>query len=109
MVEDLGEALAKAEEEWRERDPAWKRKMDQWEAWKKGSKDRERAANRAKAKKRGEDDEPESVQDKSWESSFNPSDPSPQFTFAGLRTAYSLSKLEEDIQSSLKWVGISEP
>jgi len=107
MVEDLGQALAKAEEAWRERDPAWNRKMDQWEAWKKGSKDRERAANRAK--KRAKDDEPESIQGQSWESSFNPSDPSPQFSFAGLKTDYSLSQLEEDIRSSLKWVGISEP
>ena len=83
MVSHVLDALEKAEQIWREQSPEWKRKVNQWEAWKARQKNRERASQKVGARKRDLDDQVlQQSEDYSWESYFDPQDPSPQFSFA---------------------------
>jgi len=102
MASHLLEVLEKAEQVWREQSPEWKRKVSQWEAWQARQKNEERTAKKAAARKRDPDDEaPQHGGDHSWESYFDPQDPSPQFSFAS-HSAYPKRDLLEDIED-LKW------
>ena len=83
LVSHVLEVLEKAEQSWREQSPEWKRKVNQWEAWKARQKTKERASRKVTTRKRDPDGEvlPQS-EDYPWESYFDPQDPSPQFSFA---------------------------
>ena len=101
MASHILETLEKAEEVWRAKSPEWKRKIGRWEAWQTRQKNKERLAQKAAARKRDPDDEMfQEDEYHSWESSFDPKDPSPQFSFAG--TSYAKKELLADI-SSLRW------
>jgi hypothetical protein len=102
MANDILTALKIAEQKWRKMSPEWNRKLLQFEDWKKRSKDRERQAERIKKQKK-DADEPVPTPMESWESSFDPDDPSPQFSFAGDRTSYSRSDLEKDLHGLARW------
>jgi hypothetical protein len=102
MVSHILETLEKAEEAWRAKSPEWKRKMGRWEAWQTRQKNKGRLAQKAAARKRDPDDD--MLQEggyQSWESHFDPEDPSPQFSFAGV-SAYAKEDLLADI-NSLSW------
>ena len=102
MVSHILGTLEKAEEVWRAQSPDWKRKVDKWEAWLVRQKNKERLAQRAGARKRDPDNEiHDESEDHSWESYFDPEDPSPQFSFAG-SSAYRKEELLADIDS-LSW------
>ena len=80
-----------------------KQKVIKWNTWKAQSKQRERAEAKANKNKKGEDDENGYDRpDASWESSFNPNDPSPQLTFIG---PHASKELYEDIKN-LSWTSI---
>lgn len=102
MAQDLLHALQSAENSWREDNSTWARKVRDWEDWKSRAKERERQAERAKKVKKDQDSPAAPLQEHSWESTFDPDDPSPQFSFAGSHTSYSLVDLEKDIQG-LSW------
>jgi ATP-dependent RNA helicase DDX60 len=102
MASHILETLEKAEEVWRAESPEWKRKIDKWEAWKARQKNNERIAQKVVARKRNPDDERlQEGEPQSWESYFDPEDPSPQFSFAD-GSAYAKEELLEDIRS-LGW------
>ncbi|KAI9511439.1 P-loop containing nucleoside triphosphate hydrolase protein [Russula earlei] len=105
MATHLLNTLEEAEELWRVQSPEWKLKVAKWEAWKARQKKNGRVAHKAAARKRNpdEDDIPPSQQDQhhSWESYFDPQDPSPRFSFAGA-SSYSKEELREDV-ASLSW------
>jgi hypothetical protein len=103
MASRILDALEKAEEVWRAHSSEWKRKVGRWEAWQARRKNKERLAQKAGARKRDPDDEipQEGSEDHSWESYFDPEDPSPQFSFAG-SSAYPKEELLADI-NSLSW------
>jgi hypothetical protein len=102
MASHILETLEKAEEVWRAGSPEWKRKIDKWEAWKARQKNKERVAQKAAARKRDPDDEMlQESEYRSWESYFDPEDPSPQFSFADT-SAYAKEELLEDIRL-LRW------
>ena len=102
MATHILETLEKAEEVWREKSPEWKRRMDRWEAWKTRQENKERLALKAAARKRDQDEEMlQECENQSWESYFDPEDPSPQFSFAST-SAYAKEELLEDIDS-LSW------
>ena len=102
MVSHILETLEKAEEAWRAKSPEWKRKIGRWEAWKTRQKNKGRLAQKAAARKRDPDDEMlQEGEYQSWESHFDPEDPSPQFSFAGT-SAYAKEDLLADI-NSLSW------
>jgi hypothetical protein len=99
--------LEKAEKVWREQSPEWKCKVSQWEAWQVRQKNKKREAQKAAARKRDPDDEdPQRSEDHSWESYFDPKDPSPQFSFAAA-SAYPKKDLLADIDS-IKWTSTPE-
>ena len=102
MASHILESLERAEEVWRENSLEWKRKMSKWEAWQTRQKNKERLEQKAAGRKRDPDDEMlQEDEHRSWESSFNPGDPSPQFSFAST-SAYAKEELLADI-SSLRW------
>jgi hypothetical protein len=101
MAIDILDVLQKTEQLWRKNSPEWKTKIKRWDAWKGLAKQREKQAEKAKKVKTDSDAPPPDDQH-SWESSFDPTDPSPQFSFAGTSTAYSHSDLKEDIEG-IQW------
>jgi len=59
-------------------------KMRAYESWKAGIKQREKQRERVTKKKNSDRDDPQSTApDTSWEASFDPSEPSKEFSFAG--------------------------
>jgi hypothetical protein len=110
MASHVLDVLEKAEQVWREKSPEWKRKVGQWEAWQVRQKNKERAAQKAAARKRDRDPDDEvpqpGAEDRSWESYFDPRDPSPQFSFAAA-SACPKKDLLEDIDS-LRWTSTPE-
>ncbi|KDQ52162.1 hypothetical protein JAAARDRAFT_73245 [Jaapia argillacea MUCL 33604] len=97
MARDVLKSLERAEESWRETSPEWKRKIQAWETWRLRSKERERLAERVKKQKKDADDPTVPDTDSSWESSFDPDDPSPQFSFASTSSTYTKKELDDDI------------
>ncbi|KAH9943357.1 P-loop containing nucleoside triphosphate hydrolase protein [Epithele typhae] len=109
MAQALLTVLEEAEGTWREQNPEWKRKIKQWEAWVARAKERERLAERLKKVKKDDDkgsaaDSP----DASWEASFNPDEPSPQFSFAGSSPAFTKEDLDDEIRSLSRWSSAPE-
>ncbi|CAE6441596.1 unnamed protein product [Rhizoctonia solani] len=100
--EDFAKALTKslieAEQTWRASNRQWIQKIEQWESWKAIAKLRQREADRASRRKT---DEPED-QSTTWQSTFDPNDPSPEFSFANLKSGYSREDLQKDINVQ-KW------
>ncbi|KAI0034854.1 hypothetical protein K488DRAFT_44574 [Vararia minispora EC-137] len=107
MLISITSALSAAEKRWRNTSPEWKRKIEQWQRWKMGAKDRQRRAEKLKSLKKSAEDEPTPTEDESWESSFDPDDPSPQFCFVGSYAAFSKSDLEKEIED-MRWRGIPQ-
>jgi hypothetical protein len=102
MASHILETLEKAEEVWRAESPEWKRKIDKWEAWQARQKNKERLAQKVATRKRDLDGEGlQEGEYQSWESYFDPEDPSPQFSFSD-SSAYAKEELLEDIRS-LDW------
>jgi hypothetical protein len=102
MAAHILDTLESAEEVWRAQSPEWKLKISRWEAWEARQKNKERAGQKTAARKRDLDGEiAQQTEDYSWESYFDPRDPSPQFSFAGA-SAYPKEELLADI-ASLCW------
>jgi len=98
MAKVVLQVLENAEVNWRESSPEWQKKLNAWEVWKARSARQARTAESQKKRKKDSDDETSlPTEDVSWESSFNPSDPSPQFSFADHRK-YSRSELMDDLK-----------
>ena len=96
--------LQDAEGQWRATSPDWQLKLRQWESWKSRAKERERLAEMQKKRRPEEGDEGGSAfADHSWESSFNPDDPTPEFSFAGIHSSYSKADLDDDIRELSRW------
>lgn len=70
-------------------------KLEQWEAWKLAAKSRQREAERAS--RRNPEDPQEVSSSISWQSQFDPNDPSPEFSFANAKAGYSKEELRKDI------------
>ncbi|KAG5652595.1 hypothetical protein H0H81_004426 [Sphagnurus paluster] len=101
-------SLRRAEESWRSNNPEWQKKIRDWESWKLRSKERERLAEQSRRQKKDKDSEQNPGIEVSWESSFNPDDPSPQFSFIGTHTSYSNAQLDEDIRGMERWNVVSK-
>ena len=107
MARHILETLEGAEEAWRDQSPEWKRKVSQWKAWQERQKEKQRLAQKPTARKKNQDDEgPQQSEDHSWESYFDPQDPSPEFSFA-VTSAYPKEELLADI-SSMRWTSTPE-
>lgn len=111
MAKHILETLENAEEAWRAQSPEWNRKVSQWQAWQARQKEKQRLAQKAAARKKKQDDDdgggPPQSEDLSWESYFDPQDPSPQFSFAGTST-YPKEELLADLARDLRWASLPE-
>ncbi|KAF8671655.1 P-loop containing nucleoside triphosphate hydrolase protein [Rhizoctonia solani] len=92
-------SLIRAERTWRASNRQWLQKMEQWEAWKATFKLRQREADRASRQKK---DDPQTEESTSWHSTFDPNDPSPEFSFANPKSGYSKEDLQKDVAVQ-KW------
>ncbi|KAF7790532.1 hypothetical protein EIP86_001488 [Pleurotus ostreatoroseus] len=80
-------ALQTAEEQWRGSSLAWKQKIQQWNRWKAQAASRRREEEQLlKANKKAAED-PQFAKEASWEASFDPDDPNPQFSFLGSKAS----------------------
>lgn len=108
LARELLSALESAENTWRESSAEWNDRLRLWKNWKLHAKERERLVERAKKQKKDPNfSERQDTPESSWERSFDPDDPSPQFSFAGSHrdTSYSKSELNEDLKQ-LQWASI---
>ncbi|QRV75685.1 DEAD/DEAH box helicase [Ceratobasidium sp. AG-Ba] len=96
-VKTLVSVMKNSEERWRESTPHWAEKIKQWELWKSNSKARERETQRLSRQNRTLDT-PE-YEPSSWQNTFDPNDPAPEFSFANSVSGYSKEELEKDIKS----------
>ncbi|KAA1476464.1 P-loop containing nucleoside triphosphate hydrolase protein [Dentipellis sp. KUC8613] len=101
MAKQIYHSLKNAEAKWRSNSTQWTNKLNQWEKWKSEEKQRQRATERL-SKQKIDPDAPRETDSHSWESSFDPKDPSPQFSFAQLH-AYTKEDLMDEIQSLRRW------
>ncbi|VDC05091.1 unnamed protein product [Peniophora sp. CBMAI 1063] len=103
MARFLCQTLEVAESKWREESPEWKRKLEKVRIWQAAEKERQRRAERLRgAKKTSLEEEARTAEDRSWESTFDESQPSEEYSFVGSQTAFSLADLEKEIDS-LRW------
>lgn len=85
VVYELVTYLEQAEEKWRSTSPEWAEKMRAYNAWQALAKRREKQMERSAKQKPSEGDGSKEVaSETSWEASFNPSEPSSDFSFAGI-------------------------
>ncbi|CCM02168.1 uncharacterized protein FIBRA_04246 [Fibroporia radiculosa] len=107
MAKYLLNQLEDTESTWRDNSPEWAQKMKQWERWRSQAKARERQASKLMKQKK-DSEEPQAEVHESWESQFDPEDPSPQFSFTGVSTAYTMQDLNDEIRSLARWSKIPE-
>ncbi|TFY54174.1 hypothetical protein EVG20_g9819 [Dentipellis fragilis] len=101
MAKQISDRLKEAEAKWRDSSAEWTNKMNQWRKWQSEEKQRHRAAERL-SKQKTDPDAPRETDSRSWESSFDPKDPSPQFSFAQLH-AYAKEDLADEIGKLRRW------
>jgi len=101
--------LTSAETEWRRTSPVWAAKLKEHENWLNDSKARRKEEElRSRRKKatvdeEGETDDRTGAGEESGAASFDIEDPSPAFTFAGIKTSYSKEQMLKDFDDLL-WV-----
>jgi hypothetical protein len=89
--------LVDAEEKWKETSPQWKQKLRQYELWQSRAKQREQDQARSRKQVKTEDGaDARDMPQASWEASFDPDDPLPEFSFAGT-SKYSREELDDDV------------
>lgn len=102
MAYDLLEQLEEGEEHWRSSSVEWERKIRAYESWLAKAKDRERQNERMAKQKTDKEGAPQGAAESSWEASFDPDEPSPQFSFAGT-SSYSKDDLDKEIDDLARW------
>lgn len=110
MCQQLLEDLTAAENEWKESSPEWQRKIARWELWKSQAALRARQTEKLARRKKPDDKENDAMQSEgtSWESSFDPRDPLPQFSFGDRTSAYSKADLEVEISALRRWSSVPQ-
>jgi ATP-dependent RNA helicase DDX60 len=105
QAQRITSCLEDSERHWRATSPEWQIKLNAWEQYQAKAKERDRAKERVHRQQKAENEEgPSIVQEEiAWEAHFNPSDPCPEFSFAGVKINYDKSSLEEDLDSLGKW------
>lgn len=77
------------------------------ESWKARAKQREKQRERTARQRPGEGDAPHTIaSEASWEASFDPSEPSKDFSFAGNYVNVSKENVDGEIASLAKWSGV---
>ena len=83
--------------------------MRAYEAWKAGAKHRVKQKERAVKERPTEGDRPRVVEtEASWEASFDPSEPSKNFSFAGNYVNVSKEHVDKEITRLAEWSGVDK-
>ena len=83
--------------------------MRAYEAWQARAKQREKQKERAGKQKPAEGDGPQDIASEiSWEASFDPSEPSKDFSFAGNYINVSREDVDNEIARLAKWSGVDK-
>lgn len=99
--------LEEAEEQWRSVSPEWADKIRAYETWKGQAKQREKQRERAARQRPDDGVVPQSVlSESSWEASFDPLEPSKDFSFAGNYVNVSKETVGSEIADLAKWSGV---
>ncbi|THH31062.1 hypothetical protein EUX98_g3125 [Antrodiella citrinella] len=108
MAIHLLRTLEDNERKWRENSPEWTTKIRKWERWQAGAKARQRLSEKAAKKQKGEkeEDAPRAEPASTWEETFNPDDPSSEFSFVG-KSTYTMTDLENAL-NEMAWVSIPQ-
>ena len=78
--------------------------MRAYESWQAGAKQRQKQKERAARQRPGEGEGPQDIApDTSWEASFDPSEPSKDFSFAGNYVNVSKEDVDNEIASLARW------
>lgn len=93
-------SLEEAETAWREASPEWARIMQQWQTWKSQAKAREAQAEKMRKNRNADEEDVLSTEDPAWQQSFDPNDPSAQFSFLSPKCSKAL--IEEAIDD-MRW------
>ena len=106
MAQYILQTLEKLEGEWRSGNPQWNRRVKEWECWRDQAKARERVHENLERRRKTHDQEcrDQDSSEQSWQSSFDPNDPSPEFSFAGRRSSLDLENHIKD----LSWTSIPQ-
>jgi hypothetical protein len=103
-VYSLVAELEEAEKQWRATSPEWAEKMRAYESWQAGARQREKQRERIAKQKPAEGETSKSTPpETSWEASFDPSEPSKDFSFAGNYVNVSKESVDDDISRLEKW------
>ena len=110
MCQKLLADLTTAETKWKRSSPEWQRKLARWELWKSQAALRARQTEKLARRKNPDGMENDTTQSESmsWESSFNPNDPLPQFSFGDKTSAYSKADLEQAISELRRWTSVPQ-
>ena len=82
-------------------------KIRAYEAWQAGAKQRAKQKERAAKERPAEGDKPQNTATKiSWEASFDPSEPSKDFSFAGNYINVSKEDADKAIADLAQWSGV---
>ena len=83
--------------------------MRAYEVWQARAKQREKQKERAGKQRPTEGDGPQdTVSETSWEASFDPSEPSKDFSFAGNYINISREDVDNEIARLAKWSGVDK-
>ena len=83
--------------------------MRAYESWQAGAKQRQKQRARAAKQRPTEGDSPQSTAaETSWEASFDPSEPSKDFSFAGNYVNVSKEDVDNEIARLARWSGTDE-
>ncbi|THG95299.1 hypothetical protein EW026_g6330 [Hermanssonia centrifuga] len=99
-AKSLVTALDNAEKAWQGSSPQWKKKLEAWTEWKAGAAARANAASKLLKQNKRLAKDAQEHSEATWEESFNPRDPLPQFSFLGPKC--SKSQLDEAIRD-IEW------
>jgi hypothetical protein len=83
--------------------------MRAYESWQAGAKQRQKQRERAAKQRPTEGDNPQiTAAETSWEASFDPSEPSKDFSFAGNYINISKEDVDKEIARLVQWSGVDE-
>ena len=97
LAQSVWAQLKDAEEKWRNQSAEWAHKINEWQSWKLGAAGRKQAF--AKVREPNTYDDIRHSSDPSGNGTFDPEKPSPQFSFVGRCTGYSMTQFEEEIKA----------
>lgn len=99
LTKSLVTELSEREVVWREESEEWQQKMKAFKKWEAGKTQREKERQRREKenKNKANEEMAKNAEDASWIELFDPEEPSPEFSFAGIRSTYGKEEFDRDL------------